>query len=136
VHRIIILDELVVEKKLIWVVLMLLFVVPMLFKVFLLLYVMYMPVLPALFQFQHLFTISFVEFVTNPFLITLTIDVDIVCTHERYHFTSDFKLRKSLSQVQSVNVYKKKYQEIYLCQKKMMFFSVHDLLINEGYSLI
>ena len=115
---------------------MLLFVVPMLFKVFLLLYIMYMPVLPALFQFQHLFTVSFVESVTNPFLITLTTDVDIVCAHERYHFTPDFKLRKSLSQVQSVNVYKKKYQEIYLCQKKMMFFSVHDLLINEGYSLI
>jgi len=115
---------------------MLLFVVPMLFKIFLLLYVMYMPMLPALFQFQHLFTVSFVESVINPFLITLITDVNIVCTCERYHFTPDFKLSKSLSQVQSVNVYKEKYQEIYLCQKKMMFFSVHDLLINEGYSLI
>jgi len=94
---------------------MLFFVVLMLFKVFLLLYVMYMPVLPALFQFQHLFTVTFVKSVTNPFLITLTTDVDIVCTHGRHHFTPDFKLSKSLSQVQSVNVYKEKYQEIYLC---------------------
>jgi len=103
---------------------MLLFVVPMLFRVFLSLYAMYMHVLPALFQFPHLFTVSFVEFVTGPYLITLIIDADIVCARGRHHFAPDFELSETLSQVQSVNVYKEKYQEIHPNQKKMMFFSV------------
>ena len=103
---------------------MLLFVVPMLFRVFLSLYVMYMPVLPAPFQFRHPFTVSFVESVTDPFLITLTTDADIVCARGRHHFAPDFELSESLSQVQSVSVYKEKYQEIHPNQKKMMFFSV------------
>jgi len=103
---------------------MLFFVVRMLFRVFLSLYVMYMPVLPALFQFRHQFTVSFVESVTDPYLIVLIPDADIVCARGRHHFAPDFELSESLSQVQSVSVYKEKYQEIHPNQKKMMFFSV------------